>query len=277
MTPQEKKQRGIKLENKELLNEYFKNNNDVQRIAKEKPTELRNLWYSHRTKSMNNTEKIKWIKREITKLTGEQIKKNYFRLGNFTIKQMEPRNLKILWYRGPDDETPDQKVLRIRTQVASDEIKKEKKEKLKEYQGVYFDELYYKDLLVLSQLPHFWWRPLTDELKKNIKSSENNAKMRHNQRYYSPKRQKINTSVEMNTHSSQRIEHLRIQMNTLIFKNLKSVDLFKIFSELELIKKLETVNLMDHKTLEKYDKFLHHVAGYRYFIEQQHAHQLQGN
>ena len=218
--------------------------------------------------------------KQITKLTGEQIKNKFFRLGNFTIKQMDPKRLRILWYRGSDDETPEQKVLRIRTHVASGEIKNEKKEKLKEYQGLYFRELYYKDLLVLSQLPYFWWRRpddgLTENLKKNIRNSENDAR-RRNQRYYFPKQQKINTSVVVNADSAGRIEYLRIQMNTLIFKDLESVkirntesrnvDLFKIFSELELIKKLKTVKLMDHETLEKYLAFLDHLARYRYFIE----------
>lgn len=283
MTPQEKKRRGIKLTNEELLNEYFKNDNNIKRIAKEKPRELIKLWYSQRANGMNNSEKIKWIKREITKLTGEQIKNKYFRLGNFTIKQMDPKQLRILWYRhGSDDETPEQKVLRIRTHVARGEIKNERKEKLKEYQGVYFRELYYKDLLVLSQLPYFWWRRpgdgLTENLKKNIRNSENDTE-RRKQKYYFPERQKINTSVEMNGHSASRIKDLLIRMDTFIFKGLQNVkfrhnwsntnmDLFKIFSELELIKKLKTVKHMDFETYKKYDAFLIHVARYKLFIEQ---------
>jgi hypothetical protein len=216
----------------------------------------------------------------ITRLTGEQIKNKHFKLGNSTIKQMKPKNLETLWNSGPDDETPEQKVLRIRTQVASGEIKNERKEKLKEYQGIYFKELYYKDLLVLSQLPYFWSRRpvdgLTENLKKNIRNSENDIE-RRKQKYYSPKRQKINTSVVMNADSAGRIEHLRIQMNILIFKDSESlkfrntesrnVDLFKIFSELELIKKLKTVEFMDYQTFEKYEEFLKNIAMYRYFIQ----------
>lgn len=268
--------------NEELLNKHFKNDNDVKRMVHENPNPkvqiLSSLWYSNKAQSMNESQKINWIKRESTKLSGEQIKNQFFKFGNFTIKQMNPIQLKRLWYRGSDDETPEQKVLRIRTHVASNEIKKEKTEKLKEYQGLYFRELYYKDLLVLSKLPYFYWRDLTDNLKRNIRKSENNAKSR-NQRYYSQKMQKVNTNVKMNADSTRRIEHLRIKMNFVIFKDLKSlkfrnttyasknVSLYEIFSDLELIKKLKTVKLMDQETSEKYHAFLNHVASYRYFIE----------
>ena len=83
----------------------------------------------------------------------------------------------------------------------------------------------------------------------------------------------------MNADSARRIHILREQMNVYIFDNLKSVkfrntefasknvDLFKIFSELELIKKLKTVKFMDYQTFSKYEAFLKRVASYRHFIE----------
>ena len=48
---------------------------------------------------------------------------------------------------------------------------------------------------------------LTENLKKNIRNSENDAR-RRNQRYYFPKLKKINTSVEMNADSARRIQDL---------------------------------------------------------------------
>ena len=83
----------------------------------------------------------------------------------------------------------------------------------------------------------------------------------------------------MNADSASRIQDLITRMNILIFKGLQSVKfphnwsntnmkLFKIFSELELIKKLKTVKFMDFETYKKYDAFLIHVSRYKLFIEQ---------
>jgi hypothetical protein len=194
-------------------------------------------------------------KKSGVQLTNEDIKK-FFSRGNSSIKQMDPKALRNLWNRGSDDETTEQKVLRIRTQVASNELKKDRKEKLKEYQGLYFKNLYYEDLQVLSNLPYFTWRQQTKKFK--------------NENF----RKKVNKGKSINADSIRRIEYLlNINLNisdsskNLGFRvNIKNVNLFKTFSELELIKKLKTVELMNQGTYHKYEAFLNDIRSYIYFI-----------
>lgn len=200
-------------------------------------------------------------------LTGEEIKKK-FRLGNTLVQAMKPRNLARLWYDDEENnETNNQKILRIRTEVAKNNAISKKLNNLKEYKGVYFEGMYYRDLITLSKLPRFFFgRSGTNDIKKNFNKAKGFVPYEdRGPSYVRPATVKITNTIDDS--STKRIQYLRTYLNEDVLSWVRNDRLSKIFEDLDLIKKLNTVKLMDHETSVKYKAFLEQINKYRIYTD----------